>query len=89
MICRASLEYVSKCETCLTLANMVIALLMVSVGFLMGVVVVLQTITIQSRGDFTARQRIVLATISTLFLVIASVVFVCGVQLANLTVNEM
>lgn len=35
---------------------MVIALLMVSVGLLMGVVVALQTITIQAKGDFTMRQ---------------------------------
>lgn len=49
----------------------------------MGVVVALQTITIQAKGDFTTRQRIVLAAISTLFMVIASVVFVCGVQLAQ------
>lgn len=62
---------------------MVIALLMVSLGLLMGVVVALQTITIQAKGDFTTRQRIVLAAISTLFMAIASVVFVCGVQLAQ------
>ena len=73
----------------MTSTKMVIALLMVSVGLLMGVVVALQTITIQAKGDFTTRQRIALAAISTLFIAIASVVFVCGVQLAQLTINQM